>query len=74
MGNGSKYKQGMVFSDKLPFEVCVIYMSYLLFFSCSFCGHEYCHTRLHLGFSAELRIRQLPACEMEPQSGLIFRP
>ena len=31
----------------------------------------YCHTRLHLGFSAKLRIWQVPACKMEPQSDII---
>ena len=35
-------------------------------------GPFYCHTRLHLGFSANLRIRQVPACKMEPRSGNIF--
>ena len=29
---------------------------------------SYCHTRLHLGFSAKLRIWQVPACKMEPRS------
>ena len=33
-----------------------------------------CHTRLHLGFSAKLRIWQVPACKMEPRSGIIFDP
>ena len=33
---------------------------------------SYCHTRLHLGFSAKLRIWQASACKMEPQSGNIF--
>ena len=32
---------------------------------------SYCHTRLHLGFSAKLRVWQVPACKMEPRSGLI---
>ena len=32
---------------------------------------RYRHTRLHLGFSAKLRILQVPACKMEPQSGNI---
>ena len=32
----------------------------------------YCHTRLHLGFSAKLRIWQASACKMEPRSGIIF--
>ena len=32
---------------------------------------HYCHTRLHLGFSAELRIWQVPGCKMEPRSGTI---
>ena len=32
----------------------------------------YCHTRLHLGFSANLRILQVPKCKMEPRSGNIF--
>ena len=27
----------------------------------------FCHTRLHLGFSAELKIWQVPTCKMEPQ-------
>ena len=31
-----------------------------------------CHTRLHLGFSANLRIWQAPACKMGPQSGVIL--
>ena len=31
-----------------------------------------CHTRLHLGFSAKLRIWQVPACKMEPQRGIIL--
>ena len=30
-----------------------------------------CHTRLHLGFSAKLKILQVPACKMEPRSGYI---
>ena len=34
--------------------------------------HIFCHTRLHLGFSAKLRIWQVPACKMEPRSGIIF--
>ena len=33
----------------------------------------YCHTRLHLGFSAKLRIWQVPACKMEPQSDYIMQ-
>ena len=33
---------------------------------------EYCHTRLHLGFSAKLGIWQVPTCKMEPRSGYIF--
>ena len=32
----------------------------------------YCHTRLHLGLSAYLRIWQVSACKMEPQSGTII--
>ena len=32
----------------------------------------YCHTWLHLGFSAKLGIWQVPTCKMEPQSGYIF--
>ena len=28
--------------------------------------------RLYLGFSAKLRIWQVSACKMEPQSGMIF--
>ena len=31
----------------------------------------FCHTRLHLEFSAKLRIWQVPTCKMEPQSGII---
>ena len=31
-----------------------------------------CHTRLHLGFSANLRIWQVSACKMEPQRGIIL--
>ena len=31
----------------------------------------YGHTRLNLGFSAKLRIWQVPACKMEPRSGII---
>ena len=31
-----------------------------------------CHTRLHLGFSAMLKIQQVSACKMEPQSGMIM--
>ena len=33
---------------------------------------NYCHTRLHLGFSAKLRIWQVPTCKMEPRSGIII--
>ena len=33
--------------------------------------HLYCHTRLHLGFSAKLRILQVSPCKMEPRSGII---
>ena len=29
----------------------------------------YCHTLLHLGFSAKLKIWQVPICKMEPGSG-----
>ena len=32
----------------------------------------YCHTRLHLGFPAMLKIWQVPACKMEPQRGIII--
>ena len=32
----------------------------------------YCRIRLHLEFSAKLRIWQVPACKMEPRSGNIF--
>ena len=32
---------------------------------------NYCHTRLHLGFSARLRLWQVPTCKMEPQRGFI---
>ena len=34
--------------------------------------HYFCHTRLHLGFSAKLRIWQVQACKMEPLSSNIF--
>ena len=37
-----------------------------------FWGSPFCHTRLHLGFSAKLRILQVPACKMEPRSGIII--
>ena len=40
---------------------------YLIFFK-----NIFCHTRLHLGFSAKLRIWQVPTCKMEPRSGNIF--
>ena len=32
----------------------------------------YCHTRLNLGFSAKLKIWQVPACKMESQRGIIL--
>ena len=32
----------------------------------------YWHTRFHLGFSAKLRIYQVPTCKMEPQIGIII--
>ena len=38
-------------------------------------GSEYCnfcHTRLHIGFSAKLGIWQVSACKMEPRSGIII--
>ena len=35
-------------------------------------SYECCHTRLHLKFSAKLKIWQVPACKMEPQSGKIM--
>ena len=35
-------------------------------------GYVYYHTRLHLWFSAKLRIWQVPACNMETRSGIIF--
>ena len=41
-------------------------------------GHDliwflwFCHTRLHLEFSAKLRIWQVPTCKMEPRSGIII--
>ena len=31
-----------------------------------------CHSRLHPGFSANLRILQVLSCKMEPQSGIIL--
>ena len=42
------------------------------FFLCEIKHKGFCHTRLHLGFSANLRIQQVPACKMEPQSGRIM--
>ena len=33
----------------------------------------YCHTRLHLGFSAKLGIWQISICKMEPRSGINLR-
>ena len=33
---------------------------------------RFCHTQLHLGFSAKLRIWQVPTCKMEPRSGIII--
>ena len=33
---------------------------------------KYCHTQLHLGFSAGLKI-QVPTCKMEPQRGCIMQ-
>ena len=33
----------------------------------------YCHPRLHLGFSAQLRIWQVPTCKMEPRSSYIMQ-
>ena len=34
---------------------------------------NYCHTRLHLGFPAMLKIWQVPACKGEPRSGYIMQ-
>ena len=36
------------------------------------CSRIFCHTRLHLGFSAKLKIWHVPACKVEPQNGIIF--
>ena len=33
---------------------------------------HYCYTRLHLGFSAKLKIWQVSTCKLEPRSGIIF--
>ena len=33
---------------------------------------NFCHTRLHLGFSAKMRIWQVAACKMEPQRGIVL--
>ena len=33
----------------------------------------YCHTRLHLGFPAKLKIEQVPTYKMEPQRGWIMK-
>ena len=38
----------------------------------TFLPSHFCHTRLHLGFSANLRIWQVSACKMEPQRGIIL--
>ena len=35
-------------------------------------SQKYCHTRLHLGYSAKLGIWQVPACKMEPRRGIIL--
>ena len=32
----------------------------------------YCHTLLHLGFLAKLKVWQIPACKMELQPGIIL--
>ena len=34
----------------------------------------FCHTWLHLGFSAKLTIWQVSACKMKPQRGIILDP
>ena len=47
-------------------------MFVLLHCTLLFCGYCFCHTRLQLGFLAKLRILQVPACKMEPQSGIII--
>ena len=59
-----KVKKGIKFFLTLLSNLCPCYHShlYLLYF----------HTRLHLGFSAKLRIWQVSACKMEPQSGTII--
>ena len=47
------------------------YRPFLIVIQCE-CGNVvFCHTRLHLGFSANLRIWQVPVCKMEPWSGNI---
>ena len=33
---------------------------------------HYCHIQLHLGFSAKLKMCQVSACKMEPQSGFMI--
>ena len=33
---------------------------------------NYCHTSLHLGILTKLRIWQVSACKMKPQSGIIL--
>ena len=35
-------------------------------------GWNFCRTQLHYGFSAKLKIWEVPACKMEPQSGVIL--
>ena len=35
---------------------------------------KFCHTRLHLGFSALLKIGQVQSCKVEPWSGIIMLP
>ena len=43
-----------------------------LFLEFSAVSPPYCNTWLHLEFSAKLKIWQVPACKMEPRSGIIL--
>ena len=54
----------------LLFEIICI--QHIFVFVHDYCD-TFCHTRLHLGFSAYLRIWQVSACKMEPQRGIILK-
>ena len=58
-----------------PFMICWVlngHKSQFLTCSVGKGGSIYCHTRLHLDFSAKLRIWQVSTCKMEPRSGTII--